>query len=293
MGPGTALHRIFRLTCTTGRLERVLEPALADLQHDWATSRSRVALLRNYLAVWRSWGTCVLQDAAVPEARSFVATMLVSFALTVMALAVIELALMDASVAVRRQIITAYGGSRAWPITVYARLVFAGMSDTATLRYGVPIAIGPALFYATRRTTRVVPAAYATVTIFAMLVTIASSGWIAPTMVRVEGIRNHDRFADWAAHAPSSSRRGWYVPPLDFSSFSPSKNWPELIRSALEPPKHEFPLMPQYVAPAEQMRPAADRREIVERIVLVLLAFSCGIVGTVIGGLTKRPSANC
>src|ERR1700681_1964391 len=77
---------------------------------------------------------------------------------------------------------------------------FYAMFDTATWRYGVPLAMGPALFYATSRTTRVVPAAHLMTFALGAVFTVISSGWIGPP-------------------------------------------WPELIRSATEPPRHPTPLM--------------------------------------------------
>jgi hypothetical protein len=276
MRPGTTLHWLARLTCTSDRCDRVLEPALADLQHDWSTSRSWSALLRSYLVFWQSWGLCLLQDVIAPESRLFSVAALIAFALTVAGIALIELVLMHGSVAVRRLI-----------ISVPSRVVSAAMFDTATLRYGIPLAIGPAVVYATWRTTRVAPAAYLTAAALGMFVTVLSSGWIAPTLIRYDMTQQHDRFARWAAHAPSSSTQGWYVPPLDFSTFQPAKPWPELIRSAAAPPEHQSALMPRYVAPGEENRPAADRREIVERLLLLLLALGSTVIGATIGRITR------
>src|SRR5262249_42478027 len=85
----------------------------------------------------------------------------------------------------------------------------------------------------------------------------------------------HDRYARWAAHAPSSSVRGWFVPPLDFSPIQPARLWPELIRGSA----------------GEGNRPAADRREIVERVVLVLLTFVSAVAGGTTGRLARRSLA--
>ena len=104
MRPGTTLHRLARLTCTGERCDRVLEPALADLQHEWLAAKSWSALLRNYAVFWQSWGTCLLQDAIAPESRSFAAITLIAFAITVAGAALIEVMLMHSSIAVRRLI---------------------------------------------------------------------------------------------------------------------------------------------------------------------------------------------
>ena len=277
MKPGAVLHRMARVTCTSDCYERVLEPALADLQHEWHGAHSRSALLRNYAAFWQSWGACVLRDATSGESQSFNSAALSALALTIAGTWLIEFALMHASLASHRLV-------RHVPY-----IGFYAMFDTATWRYGVPLAIGPALFYTASRTTRVVPAAYLTTIALGALFTVISSGWIAPELIRRDLTRQHDAFARWAAHAPSSSANGIYVPPLDFSLFQEAKSWPELIRSATEPPRHQFPLMPRYVDPGEANRPAADRQEIMDRLFLVLLAFGSGVAGGTIGPSTRGP----
>lgn len=275
MKPGAVLHRMARVTCTSDRYERVLEPALADLQHEWNGSRSRSALLRNYAAFWQSWGACILRDATSCESRSFDGAALTAFALTIAVAWLMEFALMHASLASHRLM-------RHVPY-----IGFYAMFDTATWRYGVPLAMGPALFYAASRTIRDVPAAHLTTIALGALFTVISSGWIAPELIRRDLTRQHDAFARWAAHAPSSSINGIYVPPLDFSQFQEAKPWPELIRSATEPPRHPSSLMPWYVAPGEEKRPAADRQEIMDRLFLVLLAFGSGVAGGTIRGSTR------
>ncbi|HEX7797900.1 MAG TPA: hypothetical protein VF456_26240 [Vicinamibacterales bacterium] len=273
MRPGTTLHRLARLTCSSDRCNRVLEPALADLQHYWSTSRSWSELLRNYAVFWQSWGTCLLQDVIAPESRSFSTAAVTAFALTVAGTALLELVLMHGSIDIRRRI-----------ISVSSRVACAAMFDTATLRYGVPLAIGPTLLYATwRTTTRVAPAAYLTAAALGMFVTVLASGWIAPALIRYDMTQQHDGYARWAAHAPSSSTQGWYVPPLDFSWFAPAKPFPELILGAIEPLRRQSELMPLYVTPDEEKRSSADRREIFERLFLVLLAFASAVVGATIG----------
>jgi hypothetical protein len=193
--------------------------------------------------------------------------------------AAIEIALMHGSLAIRRLI-----------LTVPSRVVFAARSDTATLRYGVALAMGPALCYATWRTQRVAPAAYVTVAALGIVLTVLASGYIAPALIRREMIRQHDSYARWAAQAPSSSVRGWYVPPLDFSSWEVAQSWPDLMRSAAESLRHESALVPWYVAPGEDTRPARDRQEIMERLLLIPLTLGSAVIGTTIGRAMRRPS---
>lgn len=280
MRPGTMLRRIARMTCASDRCDRVLEPALADLQHGWSASPSRWALMRSYAAFWQSWGACVLHDTVAPPSRSFGGEALTVFVLTVAGTASIEFVLMHSGFAMRHVI-----------LSVHSRVVSAALFDTAAWRYGVPLAMGPAVFWATWRARRVAPAAYLMTAVFGMFVTALSSGWIAPTLIRHVMTRQHEDYARWAAHAPSSSVRGWYVPPLDFSSFQSAKLWPELMLSAAEPPRHQSALMPRYITPTEENRPSYDREEIMERLFLVVLAFGSAVAGGTIGRFTKPPVA--
>ena len=93
----------------------------------------------------------MLQDVIAPESRSFSFAALTAFAFAVSGTALIELVLMHSSIEIRRVI-----------ISIPSRVTSAAMFDTATLRYGVPLATCPAVVYATWRMTRIPPAAYVT-----------------------------------------------------------------------------------------------------------------------------------
>jgi hypothetical protein len=124
MKPGAVLHRMARVTCTSDRYERVLEPALAGLQHEWNGARSRSTLLRSYAAFWQSWGACILRDASSCESRSFNGAALTALALTLAVAWLMEFALMHASVASQR-------------LMGYVPYIgFYAMFNTATLRWG-------------------------------------------------------------------------------------------------------------------------------------------------------------
>jgi hypothetical protein len=277
MQPGTALRRIAQLTCTDDRCDRVLDAALADLQHEWRASNDWRVLARGYAVFWRSWGACLVQDATGPESRSFATAALGAFVLALAVCGLTEFGLMHVSFTIRRLILSAP-----------SRVVAAAMFDTATLRYGVPLAVGLAVCVATSRGTRVPPAAYASTAFIGVCLTVISSGWIAPTLIRHEATRQHDAYARWAAHAPSSSVQGWYVPPPDFGPFPAAKSWPELIVSATTPPRHQLPTAPWYIVPGEENRPAYDREEIIERLLLVLLAVGSTVAGATIGRFIAR-----
>jgi hypothetical protein len=112
------------------------------------------------------------------ESWSFNRPALTALALTIAAAWLMEFVLMHASLAIHLLMLhVPYIG-------------FYAMFDTATWRYGVPLAMGPALFYAASPTTRVVPAAHLTTIALGALFTVISSGWIAPELIRRDLLGN-------------------------------------------------------------------------------------------------------
>jgi hypothetical protein len=73
MMPGRFLHRVARHLLPTGACESVLEPLLADLQHEWQHPAERLLdrtwrLAHGYWAFWVALGLCgvrAMLDAAV------------------------------------------------------------------------------------------------------------------------------------------------------------------------------------------------------------------------------------
>ncbi len=80
MIPGRALHRLASLICSTKSLERVVEPAIADLQRE----QGAAALLGSYLAVLKVLGMCALDisDATNDDRRAVKRTLVWAFAFT-------------------------------------------------------------------------------------------------------------------------------------------------------------------------------------------------------------------
>ena len=63
MIPGRTLHRLAALICAARSLERIVEPAIADLQKEYANAaanRAAWVLLRGYVAVFRVVAICAL-----------------------------------------------------------------------------------------------------------------------------------------------------------------------------------------------------------------------------------------
>ncbi len=73
MVPGRALHRLAARICGDKTLERIVEPAIADMQKEYAcsgrASRRVWALLTGYVAIWE--GIAALTIAAVPVFAPF------------------------------------------------------------------------------------------------------------------------------------------------------------------------------------------------------------------------------
>lgn len=88
MIPGRIIHRFAAVVCSSRLLERVVEPAIADVQKEYAAGRGRRGeqvrvLLVGYIAVLKVVAICALSvsDATDVERQSFVKTLTLSVAL--------------------------------------------------------------------------------------------------------------------------------------------------------------------------------------------------------------------
>ena len=99
MIPGRALHRLAARICSAKMLEHVVEPAVADLQNEYATVESGSAirrarvLLAGYVAILEVMLMCALQSppATDDERRALVRTLVWTAGITVTACAVLIL----------------------------------------------------------------------------------------------------------------------------------------------------------------------------------------------------------
>jgi hypothetical protein len=256
----------------------VLEPAIADVQHDYARSadsnRRFQALLKGYGAFWQSVGWCLAHDAFGGGAREFNSRAAVAFLVAVIGAGGLETLTMHTSEAIRRFVVLTHP---VWPY-----VGFSAMSDTATLRFGVPLAMFPALFYATRSSTRFTPVAARRAVAFGALITIVASGWIAPGVERWRSRRERDAFVT-ATHGRS------YTNPIEWSwdRYPQSKMWPDLIRSAFSPAPHRYPGYPSYVASEDRDLNRYRRLEIYVRLFMVALAIGAGGLGWTTGWISR------
>jgi hypothetical protein len=270
---GTVLHRISRTLCSPRLQRAVLEPAIADLQHDYAgataTARAR-ALVSGYAAFWRSFGWCLGRDAVASESRDFLVTAGAAFAITIFVIAASEVLFLHTDPRLRRVAMhVLYSGDYG------AYVGWSALSNTATLMFGVPLAMFPALLIASRRRTTAVPVAPLLTIAAGAVLTIISSGWVAPASVRMDQIRHY-------GHAP----RG--LPETEslesqLDRYPDSKAWPALIRGANAPLKHRYPGYPNYVAPEDRGLPQWHRSVIRERLLLIVLAPILGLAGWWLG----------
>jgi hypothetical protein len=275
MAVGDTLHRIARDACSSDLCSRVLEPAIADLQHDHAQADGRAgrrrALVRGYAAFWRSFASCLVRDAGTRESRRYLGSASVAFLIVVGTLALNEILFLHTLQGVRNVVLRVL--SR---VPYLSYIGWSARINTATLTFGLPLAMLPALLYATRRRGIITPSAALLPIALGTILTTASSGWIAPAVVRWSVVAERDRFV-----AAIGGRRP--VPPIDFDGCPDCRAWPDVIRGARAPLKHRYPGYPNYVAPEDRGLPEWYQMVLRERLLLIALAISAGLIGWRLG----------
>jgi hypothetical protein len=282
--PGRHLYQLACRVCSARAREHIVVPAIADFQHQYAaaagTGARLHALVRGYLTVWQTLGWCLLRDAFTPDVYAFHRTTAAAFLVAVVATAGGEYLLFHTSATVRRL------GMQHLPY-----LYWSALSASPTLEFGVPLAMLPAVLYARSQIRRRPRAATEwIVCAAATLLTLVSTGWMAPMVGRQRIIAGHDAFV---------LRTGgrFYIDPLDWQldRASWSKSWPSLIRGALRrEPIHRYPEFPWNVASVDERLPHADREEILSRLILVALGVLASILGWLVGAdnaVTTSPVA--
>jgi hypothetical protein len=278
MAVGDTLHRIARRGCSSELCDQVLEPAIADLQHEYAhVGRARLRpLLGGYAAFWWSFASCLARDGAARESRGYLGAAAVAFLVVVGTLGACEALFLHTVPDLRAATLRMFYWGPYLPYVGWSARI-----NVATLMFGLPLAMLPALLYATRRGAAFTPGAALLAIALGTLLTIASSGWVAPAVVRLDGIRQHDLFVD-------SVGRRYQIPPIDFDGCPDCQTWPGLIRGAVAPLKHRYPGYPNYVAPEDRGLPAWYRRVVRERLLLIVLAMLAGLAGWWLGTRSRR-----
>jgi hypothetical protein len=275
---GTVLHRISR-ACSAHLRQTVLEAAIADLQQECADStggRERVrALVSGYVAFWRSFGWCLWRDAVASESRGFLSVAGAAFAMTLAALAAAELLLLHTDPRLRIAAMRVLYSGRYGVYVGWSALI-----NVATLMFGVPVAMFPALLFAARRRGAVMPAAPLLTIAAGVVITIIASGWVAPAIVRFDQIQSYGRAPRVLPEVESLESQ--------IDAYPDGKAWPALIRGANAPLKHRYPGYPNYVAPEDAGLPEWHRAVIRERLALIALGLVAGCLGYLAGTLWSR-----
>jgi hypothetical protein len=269
--PGRHLYRLACACCSDSLRENVVAPAIADFQHQYAaavgTSARIHALVSGYTTVWQTLAWCLVRDALSPESRAFHSAAATAFLVSVGATATIEYLLFETSAAVHR--LARY----------VSYLYWSYLSTTTTLEFGVPLAMFPALLFARARNGRPVAAAGLTTCAAAMLLTVASTSWLAPVVARQRIIRSHGEYVRATGGRLYVDRLEWAL-----DRAPEAKSWPALVRGARRRPVHRYPGYPHYVAPGDAILPHAHRQAIKNRLFLAALGLLAGILGWIAGG---------
>jgi hypothetical protein len=268
--PGRFLHRLAHGCSDRVRLN-VLEPLIADFQHEWSVGHSLaggiVLLGRGYGAFWRSFVWCFACDAVSRESSEFRHRAAAAFVLAVAATAALEWLVIHTNSTVRNLV-----------MRNIKYLWLSAHSGTVTLRYGVPLAMFPAMAYARTWGKHRAPAADVATIAVGTLLTIASSGWLAPAVERRQLIREHEDFV-------RGTHGRIYTLPLDVKlATSPmARSWPALIRGAVEAAPHRFPGYPWYDALEDKSAHDDHWWEIRERVFITVIGVLVAWLGWTLG----------
>ena len=237
--------------------DRVLEPAVADLQHEWIVSHSLGALASGYAAFWLTLVICAgraaTREALTPPSTAFLLRAAVAFAAGLGAATIFQLALIPT-----------------WPGPPALNWMTFGLTIARGLTLGVPSAILPALMYARRRHTHPRTADGFKIGGIAVLLTILVFGWLSPLGSRAYGMKVIT-LARLAGRQPGPGQT--WRPELAINASPASKTWPELVRASRGTSAY---------APIYQ-------RESAQRAAFVVLAIVLAVAGWPLGGIVPEP----
>lgn len=253
MNRGRLLHALARALCSPQRCVNVLEPAIADLQHD---SNRRAG----YRAFWISLVDSLAHDLCERDSRALFGQAAAAFLATIVMSEALEAAVMRSPLR---------AGVRAVPY-----LNWYALASSATLVWIVPLAIAPALLYGRRCAPQAAGVAGLCAAAAGVFLSLAASGWIAPAIERAGIVRQHEAFQ------AATNKRFETVPlEVDLDRISTAKSLPSLIKGALSPPAHRFPGYPNYVAPEDRSSHEAHWMDLKFRLLLLLASVLSGVVG--------------
>jgi len=253
MNRGRLLHALARRLCSPQRCANVLEPAIADLQHD----SKRLA---GYRAFWISLADSLAHDVCERESRVLFGQAAAAFLAMIAMSAAVEAAVMRSPLRAA--------------VHAVPYLYWYALASSATLVWIVPLAIAPALLYGRRRAPQAAGVAGLGAAAAGVVLSLAASGWIAPAIERAGIVRQHEAF-----QAATNERFETVPLEVDLDRMSTAKSLPSLIKGALAPPAHRFPGYPNYVAPEDRFSHDAHWMDLKLRLLLLLVSVLSGIVG--------------
>lgn len=252
MYPGRLLHLIATCCCPAD-CERVFEPLIADLQHEWRTlgapsHRIRaLTLARGYLSFWECFVMVnirtLVRDTLSPPSAEFTARAGAGFAMGLVGAIAIE-----------------FAGVFGHPHFGTSAITLLWAS-TRALMLAIPLGMLPALLFARARSGRAKSTDAVKVTIGAVLLTIVVAGWIAPFAQR--------KYTD---ENPLIQQETQITPAPRTAHLSPLEaTWPTLVSFENENPWY----------PAELQRRAA----------LVALTVALALFGWTLGAVSREHRA--
>ena len=285
MRPGRLLHRL-SIACSTATRERVLEPLLADLQHEWADRRDVPSLLSGYIAFWAALALCstraALAEARRPPSTDLAVHAAVGFGVAVAAAAIVETAILYALTAAR-PLLAPELGLRPFLLIDQAR----------ALALAVPLATLPALLYGRSRADHPRAADAAKLIVIGVALSVAVTGWITPWAMRRQTLAaigitqaieaRHDRDGTWdEGSAERALRRSGRLPPEPspealVGSMPSGKSWPALLLATSR---------------SSGRWRLAYARDVNHRASLLALTIALGLLGWSLGGLSRDRAAH-
>lgn len=285
MMPGRLLHRLSALAPRAAR-ERVIEPLIANLQHEWTVRRHVLPLFRGYLAFWIALAVCAARAAAA-EARRPPHADLVAHAVTGFVVAVAAAAIVEAS------IVTLTMSAYSWPESALGTRPFFLLDQARVLALAIPLAMLPALLYGRSRADHPRAADAAKLIVIGVALSVAVTGWITPWAMRRQtfaaiGVTRaiearHDRDGTWdEGSVERALRRSGRLPPEPspealVASMPSGKSWPALLLAMSRSPGRWR---------------LAYARDVNHRASLLALTIALGLFGWTLGGLSRDRAAH-
>jgi hypothetical protein len=215
MTPGRLLHSLAHWCPDRARVQ-VLEPLVADLQHEWSASRRVGRLLRGYVAFCWAFAVCVGQsvarEAVRPPPRIFSMRVGAAFAATLGAATIFQFALIPL-----------------WPMPIALNWTPFGLMVARGLTLGVPMATLTTIMYARAKQPHSRAADAFKTGLAGVLLTLVVVGWISPLGTRAYGMH---LVSQLRLPTQSVAGRESFHPERAVDANPGAKTWPELARAA-------------------------------------------------------------